>query len=54
VRERAPVAVSGETAAEPAPVAPSQPVEPPQPVVTGTPEGEAAEQPRRSGWWRRR
>ena len=54
VRERAPVAVAADTAPEPASVSPPEPVDLPQPVVTGTSESEAAEQPRRSGWWRRR
>jgi ribonuclease E len=52
VRERAPGASSSD--AEAAPPAPPQPAELPQPVVTGSAEGEAAEQPRRSGWWRKR
>ncbi|MPZ40349.1 MAG: Rne/Rng family ribonuclease [Rhizobiales bacterium] len=54
VRERAPVGFSGEPeTASPPPVS-SQPVELPQPVVTETANAETAEQPRRSGWWRRR
>jgi ribonuclease E len=53
VRERAPTSAGSDAeAAPPAPV--PQPVELPQPVVTGGTEGEAAEQPRRSGWWRKR
>jgi hypothetical protein len=53
VRERAPVAISGE--AEVAPPAPAQPVELPQPVVVSdTAATDAGEQPRRSGWWRKR
>jgi ribonuclease E len=52
VREPAPVAISGESeTVAPSPV-PPQPVELPQPVVSAT--AEASEQPRRSGWWRRR
>lgn len=51
VREPAPVTFSGE--APPAPV-PSQPVELPQPVVIGPADSDAAAQPRRSGWWRKR
>jgi ribonuclease E len=52
VRERAPVGLSGEPEAVPVP---SQPVELPQPVVTGTADAaDAGEQPRRSGWWRKR
>ena len=51
MREPAPVGLSGEPEAAPVP---SQPVELPQPVVSGTAEGDAAEQPRRSGWWRKR
>ncbi len=52
VRERAPVVMSGD--APPVPV-PSQPVELPQPVVVSeTASAEGADQPRRSGWWRKR
>jgi ribonuclease E len=55
VREPAPVASSGGSAAEPAPQVPPPPVELPQPVVSSRAEsGAAAEQPRRSGWWRKR
>jgi ribonuclease E len=54
VREPAPVAFSGAPEAVPTPPAPSQPVELPQPVVTGPADADAAEQPRRSGWWRKR
>jgi len=52
VRERAPVDLGSD--AEAAPPSPPQPVEPPQPVVTGSADGETADQPRRSGWWRKR
>jgi ribonuclease E len=52
VREPAPVGFSG--APEVAPTPPAQPVELPQPVVTGPADADAAEQPRRSGWWRKR
>ena len=54
VRERAPVALSSDGDAAPPPPAPAQPVETPQPVVTESADGDAAGQPRRSGWWRRR
>ena len=46
---REPVILSGDAT----PV-PPQPVELPQPVVTGTADSDAAAQPRRSGWWRKR
>jgi ribonuclease E len=52
VRERAPVAVSGDADASSPPPAPPPPVEQPQPA--GTETADAGEQPRRSGWWRRR
>jgi ribonuclease E len=51
VREPAPVALSADTAAAP-PSPPPQPVELPQPIVSAT--GDTTEQPRRSGWWRKR
>jgi ribonuclease E len=51
VREPAPVASSGEAIAPPMPAAPP---ELPQPVVTEGSPGNGAEQPRRSGWWRKR
>jgi ribonuclease E len=47
VRERAPVLSSEAEAASPPPA-------PPQPVVTETANADTAEQPRRSGWWRKR
>jgi hypothetical protein len=54
VRERAPVVASSGSDAAPPPAPPPQPVELPQPVVTGTGDAEAGDQPRRSGWWRKR
>ncbi|MCC6890804.1 MAG: Rne/Rng family ribonuclease [Hyphomicrobiales bacterium] len=56
VREPAPAALSGTSDAMPTapPPVPLTPAELPQPVVTSPPGEEAAEQPRRSGWWRRR
>ena len=51
VRERAPVSASSNAEAAPPP---PQPVELPQPVVSGSTDSEAADQPRRSGWWRKR
>jgi len=55
VREPAPVAFSGEAGSAPVPqpvVTP--PVELPQPIVAESTAGNVAEQPRRSGWWRKR
>jgi hypothetical protein len=52
VREPAPGALTGETESTPAAPVPPQPVEAPQPVISAT--GDTSEQPRRSGWWRRR
>jgi ribonuclease E len=55
VRERAPVTVSGDSEpATPAPVALPPAAELPQPVVVESPEAAGGEQPRRSGWWRKR
>jgi len=51
VREPVSITLSGET--PPTPVS-SQPVELPQPVVTSPADSDAAAQPRRSGWWRKR
>jgi ribonuclease E len=51
VREPAPVASSGEPIAPPIPAAP---VELPQPVVSESTASNGTEQPRRSGWWRKR
>jgi hypothetical protein len=51
VREPAPVASSGEAVAPPMPAAPA---ELPQPVITESSASNGAEQPRRSGWWRKR
>jgi len=46
--------LSGDAAAASAPPAPPQPVELPQPVVIETANAETGDQPRRSGWWRKR
>jgi ribonuclease E len=52
VREPAPVGFSSVDEPIPPTPVPPQPVEIPQPVVSES--GETSEQPRRSGWWRRR
>jgi hypothetical protein len=52
VREPAPVALNGDAETPSAPPPPPQAAELPQPVVSET--AEAADQPRRSGWWRKR
>jgi ribonuclease E len=53
VREPVPSFQGESVTTDPAPL-PSSPAEPPQPIVTGPSESEAAERPRRSGWWNRR
>jgi ribonuclease E len=54
VRERAPIAGSGDTAhpAQPEPAPAAEPA--PQPAVSEPGESENADRPRRTGWWSRR
>jgi ribonuclease E len=55
VREPAPVFGSNsDSAAPPSPPSPPAPAPAPQPVITEIDANEAADRPRRSGWWSRR
>jgi ribonuclease E len=52
VREPAPTAATTDAPSPPTPMQPPSPA--PQPAVTENSESEAADRPRRSGWWSRR
>jgi ribonuclease E len=52
VREPAPSTATGDTSFQSTPMQPPSPA--PEPVVTEIRESEAADRPRRSGWWSRR
>jgi hypothetical protein len=51
VREKAPMSFAGEHGTPAPEQASPPPAETPQPVVISPEAGEAADRPRRSGWW---